>query len=110
MTRLAVITAVCLLASGCAIGRDGLPRGTATYHGPQHRVAMQPELTRLFSPGELAAPLTITCPGDAPGRGVKQVIRSALTPGFGALYGDSQLANSLRIDVSGDGAVSITCT
>lgn len=71
---------------------------------------MHPELTRLYSPGELAAPLTVTCPGDTPGKGVKQVIRSALRPGFGGIYGDSQLGNSLRIDVSNDGTVSITCT
>jgi len=71
---------------------------------------MRPGSTRLYSPGILTAPLTVACPGVAPRTGIKQVIRSNLRPGFGGIYGDSQLGNSLRIDVSADRAVSITCT
>lgn len=70
---------------------------------------MRPGLTVLLSPGELAAPLTITCPGRPPREGVRQVIRS-LKPGSGGIYGDSQAGNSLRLDVSEDRTVSITCS
>jgi hypothetical protein len=101
--------AACLFASGCAFGGNGFLGGAATHHEPLHRVTMHPGSTRLFSPGRLAAPLTVACPGAAPRTGVKQVIRS-FQPGFGGIFGDSQLGNSLRVDVSRDGAVSITCS
>lgn len=110
MKRLGAFAAACLLGSGCAFGTSGLQHSAATHHRPLHWVTMRPGLTRLFSPGILAAPLTVACPGVAPRTGIKQVIRSRLRPGFGGIYGDSMLGDSLRVDVSNDGAVSITCT